>query len=136
MPTAEERLKILKMVQDGKLTPEEASQLLEALEVQTSENVDAKPASKDDSAVAGAGTVEPKWVRVKVMDLDNQRPRLDLRLPVSLVTAGIKFGKHFSPEMEGIAPDEIFNLLKEGEPGQIADIQDEKDGERVEVYLE
>ncbi len=63
MATSEERMKILKMIQEGKLTAEEAAQLMEALEDRrsSSSSADVPPegtvpgGSKNPEMVPGAG---------------------------------------------------------------------------------
>jgi hypothetical protein len=59
-----------------------------------------------------------------------------VRLPVNLITAGVKMGARFSPEVEGLDVEQLMILIKAGEIGKIVDVFDEKDGEHVEVFLE
>jgi len=61
---------------------------------------------------------------------------VNVRLPVGLVGAGLKMGMKFSPEIEGFDPNIINEFLESGEIGQIVDVFDEEDGERVEVFIE
>jgi hypothetical protein len=62
--------------------------------------------------------------------------RVNVRLPVGLIKAGAKFGAKFSPEIEGLDIDELMSYIDSGEMGQIVDVQDEEDGEHVEVFIE
>jgi len=133
MATSEERMKILKMIQEGKLTAEEAAQLMEALEDRRSpaSNADSQPESMPQS-----GGKTPKWFRVRVTDTKTGRPRVNVRLPVNLVTAGLKMGARFAPEVEGLNPEHLMELITAGEVGQVVDVYDPQDGEHVEVFLE
>lgn len=135
MATTEERIKILEMVQEGKISAEEAAQLLEALE--ESARVDRvaapPPPSSVESTVTGR---KPRWFRVRVTDTDSGRPRVNVRLPLSMVSIGLKMGTRFAPEIEGLDTSELMQLIESGEIGQIVDVFDEKDGEHVEVFLE
>jgi hypothetical protein len=129
MATTEERVKILKLVQDGKISAEQGVQLLEALQ---------DPLKQKTESPAGQpkGTQVARWFRVSVTDTDTGKVRVNVRLPVNLITAGVKMGARFSPEVEGLDMDQLMALIKAGEIGKIVDVVDEKDGEHVEVFLE
>jgi hypothetical protein len=136
MATIEERVKILQMVQDGKITAEEGAQLLEALE--GSERVPPQPetpASPFNNVPEKLGR-KPQWLRVRVTDSLTGRPRVNVRLPIGMVGIGLKMGSRFAPEMEGLDTKELMQMIEAGEIGQIVDVSDEKDGEHVEVFLE
>lgn len=132
MATTEERIQILKMVQEGKISAEEAAQLLEALE----EGVKTQPGPAHEPAADHPLGRPPRWLRVRVTDSESGRPRVNVRLPISMVKLGLKMGTKFSPEVQGLDMDELMRLIDAGEIGQIVDVQDEKDGEHVEVFLE
>lgn len=125
MSSSEERMKILKMVQDGKIKPAEGIQLLEALESATKRN-----------ATDADGSRQPRWFHVRVTDTDTGKPRVNIRLPISVIGAGIKMGAKFSTEVEGLDHDQLMQFIRAGVTGQIIDVYDEKDGEHVEVFLE
>ena len=48
----------------------------------------------------------------------------------------MKVGARFAPEMEDIDLDEIFQAIKDGAQGQIVEVEDEEDNERVQIYIE
>ncbi len=129
MATTEERGKILKLVQDGKISPDQGVQLLEALQ---------DPLKNKTEGPSGQPKVvqAARWFRVSVTDTDTGKIRVNVRLPVNLITAGVKMGARFSPEVEGLDMDQLMALIKAGEIGKIVDVVDEKDGEHVEVFLE
>jgi len=136
MVKSEERLKVLKMVQEGKITVEQATSLLEALEEMPAAagKVGAAPAI---AGAPAAGTGQPaRWLRVRVTDTDSGRPRVNIRLPISVVSAGIKMGMRFSPQVEGLDMEELTKWITSGEVGQIVDVIDDDDGEHVEVFIE
>lgn len=138
MATSEERLKILQMVQEGKLTPEEAAQLLEAISAGSAAPAAprraAAPGEPQDAAL-GLGR-KPRFLRVRVTDTDSGRPRVNVRLPISMVSVGLKMGSKFAPQVEGLDAEQLMQIIESGELGQIVDVVDEKDGEHVEVFLE
>lgn len=129
MATAEERLKILKMIQEGKITASEGLQLLQALA-----ESDARPGSRVDvTPQPGRGA---RWFRVRVTDTNTGKVRVNVRMPVNVLTAGFKLGARFSPEIDGLDSAALMDAIRSGATGLIADVFDEKDGEHVEVFLE
>jgi len=132
MATNEERLKILSMLQDGIINADQAAKLLESL---SEGNVEQKtPFAKNDEMAGNRRG--GKFFRVRVTDTESGKARVNIRLPIGLVGAGLKMGMKFSPEIEGIDPEVLKNFLTSGEIGQIVDVFDEDDGEHVEVFIE
>lgn len=131
MATSEERLKVLKMVQEGKITAEMAAELLKALDA-----TDKKRETEDKGGVSFPGRSSGRFFRVRVTDTDTGRTRVNIRLPLGMVNAGMRMGMRFSPEVEGLDATRLAEALASGETGQIMDIYDDEDGEHVEVYIE
>jgi hypothetical protein len=125
MATTAERMQILKMVAEKKITAEEGAKLLSALE----------PEKKEGQVVVG-GPSSPRWFRIRVTDLETGKSKVNVNLPMSLVTVGMKMGARFAPEVEGIDFNEIFDQIREGAQGKMIDVEDAEDGERVEIYVE
>jgi hypothetical protein len=123
MATSEERMKILKMVQERKITAEEGAKLLGAL----------GKAGERQAAVAEG---ESRWLRVRITDLDSGKASVNVNLPLGLVNVGLKMGARFIPNMEGIQVEELAEALRQGLTGKIIDVVDEEEGQRVEVYVE
>ncbi len=73
---------------------------------------------------------------MRVTDKKNDKVKVNVRLPLSLVGVGLRLGKKYSPEMEDIDIEEIVQAIQSGELGQIVDVEDEEDGEHVQVYVE
>lgn len=136
MANAEERLKILTMLQEGKITADQAARLLEALESATKgvhkPPTPPVPPSPSIHGPAGGG----RWMRVRVTDTDSGKTRVNIRLPLNLVSSGIKMGMRFAPEVDGLDPNELMAWVRSGEVGQIVDVYDDEDGEHVEVFIE
>jgi carbohydrate-binding DOMON domain-containing protein len=128
MATTEERMKILRMIEEGKLTAEEGAKLLSALSesrgrVSTSTGI-------------SRGTGSARWLRVKVTDMASGRSKATVQIPIGLLEAGMKIGAHFAPEVEGVDMSEIMDALRAGVTGKIVDVMDDEDGEHVEIYVE
>ena len=125
MATIEERMKILKMIEDGKITAEEGAKLLAAL---------ADSRRTQPLPTAGAGNA--KWFRVRVTDVATGKTRVNVNLPMSLVNVGLKMSARFAPELEQEQMNVIAEALRAGSLGKIIDVVDEEDGEHVEVFIE
>jgi hypothetical protein len=135
MATMEERLKILTMVQEGKITPEEAAELLETLNSAPPPPTHAAGAETPAADQGNRGR-KPRWFRVRVTDSETGKPRVNVRLPVGMVSVGLKMGAKYAPQIEGFDSNELMQIIESGELGQIVDVYDDDDGEHVEVFLE
>src|SRR5512136_510592 len=122
MATVEERMQILKMIEEGKSSAEEGAKLLAALAAST------KPGTQKRE---GSG---PKQFRVRVTDLASGRNKVNINIPMSLVNVGLKMGARFAPDIEGVNFDEVMEAVRSGSQGKIIDVVDDEDGERVEIY--
>ncbi len=124
MATSDERLKILKMVDDGKITAAEGAKLLAAL------GESRKGVRKTTLRGSGAGA---RWLRVRVTDMVTGKPKATVNLPLGLVDAGLNIASKYAPD---VAFDELVAAINEGAEGKIIDVYDEEDGEHVEIYIE
>lgn len=134
MANPEERLKILQLLQEGKITADQAARLLEALETSTAQAKGAPrpPVPPSSPSPADGG----RWLRVRVTDTDTGKTRVNVRLPLNLVASGIRMGMRFAPEIEGLDVNELMTFIQSGESGHLVDVYDDEDGEHVEVYIE
>ena len=129
MASSEERTKVLSMVAEGKITPEVASELLKALD--STERP--KPAPRAPVPPSGKGG---RYFRVTITDTETGRTRVNVRMPLGMVNAGLRMGMRFAPEIEGLDAGQLTEALASGETGQIVDIYDDEDREHVEVFIE
>jgi len=130
---SEEQKKILKMVAEGKVTPDEADRLLSALKT-----------SK------GKG----RFLRVRVFDKGKEKTKVKVDIPLSVLKLASKIGAafkgvipegskvnihgreiswdEFTPEMI----DKIVEEINEGGRFTLVEVDDEEKDECVEVYIE
>jgi hypothetical protein len=127
MATAEERMRILKMIDEGKISAEEGAKLLSAL----NENRRGPNAPMAPRAPGAA-----RWLRVRVTDVATGRSKATVQIPLALIESGMKIGAHFAPEVEGVDMPTIMEALRSGMTGKIVDVVDGKDGEHVEIFVE
>ncbi len=123
MATKDERMKILKMVEDGKISADEGARLLSALVKQ----------KLQQTIQAG----DARWLRVRITDLRTGKESVKVNLPIDLVNVGLRMGARFVPSIEQeVAMEEMIDALNQGLMGKVVDIVDEEDGQRVELFIE
>ena len=125
MNLKEERLQILQMIQEGKISAEEGAKLLAALD-----------GSKKAEAAATTAATQGKYLRVRVTDMRSGKTKVNVNLPLALVSVGLKMGAKFAPELGNMDMNEIMDAIRGGTQGKIVDVEDSEDGEKVEVYID
>lgn len=126
MASIEERMQILKMIEEGKITAAEGAELLRAL--------DSNKKSTAFEPMKGASN--PRWFRVRVTETESGRQKVNVNIPMGLVNVGLKMGAKFAPDIEDVRYEEIVQAIKSGQQGKIMDITDDEGGERVEIFVE
>jgi len=116
----EEKRKILKMLEEKKISAEEAARLLDAIN-------SAGPETRN------------RFFKVRVTDKHTGKTKVNVTLPISLV----KWGMKMAPESAKakIAEHDIdlkvvSEALEKGITGKIVEIDEEEKGEHVEVWVE
>ena len=124
---ANEKIRIMQLVQKGTITPEEALQLLDGMDRKQN---DRQPSN------AATNTESPKWARVLITDMDTGRVSVNIRMPLGLIHAGRMMGARFSPSVKGIDVDQLFQKANLDERGRVVEVFDEDDREHVEIFVE
>jgi len=126
----EEIKKILKMVEEKKITAEEAERLIEAIEPENT------GLQQYDSSMDGHSG---KFLKMKVVE--NGANKVNINVPLSLVEMGLKLGTQvgaqFEPKLEALKNidfNEIIQSIKNGAQGKLVEIED--DGTYVSVVVE
>jgi len=131
MATTEERMKILQMIQEGKISAEEGAQLLSAL------SRSAK--GKRSRSAPPHRSMSARWLRVRVTDMKTGRAKVNVNLPLKLIDAGLSIAGNFIEDID-IDIDDIMETLNEAMEenltGKIIDVVDAEDGEHVEIFIE
>ncbi len=126
MTSAEERMQILRMIEEGKISASEGAELLRALE----------GSDRSSPSEPLKGSSRPRWFRVRVTDTKSGRNKVNVNIPMGLVNVGIKMGAKFAPEIDGAQYETIMDAIRSGQQGKIMDIYDDEDGEHVEIFVE
>jgi len=123
--TNNERAKILQMLEDGKISAEEASTLLRAMGTE-----------KRSASGAPGFRSEGRYLHVQVTDIDTGKSKVNVTVPMKLVGIGLRMAERFAPEFEDFDMQELEEALSSGEIGKMVEVIDEEDNEKVEVYVE
>ncbi len=121
----EEILKILRMVEEGKLTKDEAVELIEAL----------KETEKEEKVIPS----KKKFLKIRVTK--QGKPTVNVTLPFSLVKWGLSLAQkigHKKLTVEGkeipVDLNELNEALKDPEfKGKIIDVTDEEEHVEIEI---
>jgi hypothetical protein len=117
----DEQDRVLKLLEEKKITAEEAAKLLDAIK-----------------GNAG-GDKRNRFFKVRVYDRGSDRAKVNVTLPIGLV----KWGMNFIPDEAKAKIEEqeidmklISEALEKGITGKIVDVDDDEKGHHVEVWLE
>lgn len=151
MSSQEERMLILRMIDEGRISVDEGARLLSAIQGSTAENSgeDSAPAdgeaetrksgeTKADDEQPSRGNLNRQTdsnvrnMRIRVTDPATNKQKVNVNLPIGLV----EFGLRFVPEKADPRVDNVRQAVQNGQPGRVIDIQEQYDGNRVEVILE
>ena len=119
---SEDRLQILKMIENGTISADDGLKLLDAVSGKTEETISSKSNPKS-----------VKWVRVVVTD-EMKSKTVDIKLPSSLFKIfGTKIIKGLDTDTD-IDMDEILELIRSGVEGELVNITTD-DGHLVVISL-
>ncbi len=125
--TSEEKMKVLKMIEQGKITADEGAKILEAID-EGDKDTEQIPMPK-----------EGKTFKIKVTDMNSGAVKVNLGLPLGLarlIKSFIPPGEVARLEDRGIDVETILSDLDSGTVGKLVEIQDEKDNHRIEIWIE
>jgi hypothetical protein len=140
----EDRVRILNMLAEGKITAVEAEQLLDALEARVSPTPPAAAITGDPGPILEA---LPKYLYVKVESENGDR--VNVKVPIALVRSGLKLtslipadamaeidssmAEHgMSIDFSNLKPDDIDELVEALRETEIT--VDSANGDKVRVY--
>jgi len=118
----EEQDRVLKLLEEKKITAEEASKLLDAIR-------------RSEGGTGGRN----RFLKVRVYPRGSDRAKVNVTLPIGLV----KWGMNFIPdeakakiEEQEIDMKMITDALEKGITGKIVDVDEDEHGNHVEIWLE
>ena len=126
MSNSNERTEILRLVENGKLSAAEGIQLLNLLDKAPRLAPPPRPPAN----------VKGRWLRIRVTNLSTQAPKVNVNLPLGLVSAGLRIGQRYAPELNGIDWDNLLDEIQRGADGKLVEVEDQDDNERVEIFVD
>lgn len=121
------RVDILEQVEEGRITAEEASRLLEGVGEGSWARLAPEPAGEAPAR---------RHVRIRVSDLASGAMKVDLRLPVGLVNTVLYMGGRLSADLEGYDPLALQQLITQGDAGGGGTRTLDGDDDRLEISIE
>lgn len=118
----EERMKILELLKEGKITAEEAEKLLEALSDSKNEKVESNKKNPF------------KMLKVLIDSEDGDKVRINIPIEFAKLLKNGKFGNVNLDDFE-IDVDSIVSMVQSGVNGEIINIESE-DGDIVKIIVE
>lgn len=160
-----DKVEILRLLSEGKITTTEAVELLdksvsspgktplkpaEALEFEKQPPLEKGavvdlPSSdqfkikvtEDDIATSSINGKKPRWLKIRVSELTSGRNKVNITLPLGFVGFGLGIARRFGAEFDDEGNiSEMWELIKQGERGVLVDVEDDEDNEHVQIYLD
>lgn len=120
----EEKRQILKMLQDGKVSLDEAMKLLDAV-------------GDDKASQPSSPKTTGKMLRVRVEE--GGKAKVNVNIPLALAKLALRFiPKDARQELvdQNIDLDEVISSITETTTGKIVEVNDDEDDTKVEVFVE
>jgi hypothetical protein len=124
-------MRILKMLEEGKISADDAAKLLAAVE--------SGPKSK--GAAGGAPGAARKVLHVEIHGEGDEKPRVNVNVPLELIRVAMSLipkDARVKMEAKGIDLDNITRMIEDGVEGKIVEVEHEKKNgkERIVVEIE
>lgn len=129
-----DRLRILRLLEQQKITASEAAELLAAIgdRAPDGRRRDRNRWLAEDLAPRSD---RARWFRVRVTDQRTGRRRTDVSVPIGMIGFGLGFARRFRTIPGVGAVDDLFEAVRAGRRGTIFDVSNEG-GERVEIFID
>lgn len=116
-----ERERVLKLLEEKRITAEEAARLLDAIKS------------------AGTPSRPNRFIKIRVFEAGADRAKVNVTVPIGLVKWGLRMAPESAKakiESHEIDLKMVTDALERGITGKIVDVTDDEKGEHVEVWLE
>ncbi len=129
-----ERLQILQLLEQRRITAAEAAELLAALS-ERSRDGRRRERTRWLAEDLAPPSDRARWIRVRVTDEGTGQVRTNVTVPIGMVGFGLGFARRFRNVPGVHMVDEIFEAVRSGRRGTIFDVSNEG-GERVEILID
>ena len=105
----------------------------EAIKIELPEETVSLTQSAANGDVSGG---KPRWLKIRVSDRATGHNKVNVTLPIGVVTFGLGVARHFGADLGGLGADELLTVIKTEQRGMLVEVNDEEDDEQVLIYLE
>lgn len=145
------RIEILQRLAAGEITVDEATRLLQQAAEAPAQEMPAVEQPVAERPAEPAPPSEPaqperlekrkaggraRWLRIRVGKVGSEKDHVRINIPLGLVNAGVRLGAHFGNQKWVEAWDEMLESLERGETATLIEVDDERDGDRVRIYVD
>src|SRR5437899_3591308 len=131
----QDRLRVLELLEQQKITAAEAAELLAALGEGGPRDGRRRDRNRWLAEELAPAADRARWFRVRVTDQRTGQMRTNVSVPIGMVGFGLGFARRFRhiPGVEHV--DDLFEAVRAGRRGTIFDVSNEG-GERVEIFID
>ena len=127
MANVGDRMKVLKLVEEGRITAEQGAEFLAKSDYRQQARV---------GSSFGRGGSSGRWLHIRVTDITTGHSKASVQIPVQLVDAGLKIGAQFVPDIKSVDLAKVMDAVRAGATGKVLDVNDDKEGEHTEISIE
>ncbi|NIM95209.1 MAG: hypothetical protein GTO18_16045 [Anaerolineales bacterium] len=99
--------------------------------------LDCQGALREISYINNPHVIEgTKHLQVRVSNLHDDRARVYVRIPLSMVEFGLNIGSYYTPELKDLDIDSFISELSQVNDGALVEVEDFDEGERVIISIE
>jgi len=143
------RKDILDLLAKGKISADEAADMLSELTAPTPPPAPEPPAAPEAPAKMAAPMPDvpkppkapiqngkKKWFRIRIRDLESGKNKVSVNIPMGMLNVGFKIANRFAPELDGMDWNELQEMMVHAESGLLVDVQDEDSRDHVQIYID
>jgi len=121
--SADERNRILNMIESGQITAGQAAQLLDTLLPEYEQS---------------GWQIENRTVRIWLTEMSTNRRKMNMTvtIPVYLVSMSLRLLARLVSQLNDSTIQNVIHAIERGTTGRLLDLQDLEEGKRLEVFVE
>ncbi len=122
----DERDRILSMLAAGQINTEQASRLLDVIEIEPAARAPQQEYMRD------------RVIRLRTTSLGSKDKKINFTasLPVTMLKIGLRLGGILLPQLQVTTIQSILRAIETGRTGLILDLQDLEHNERLEIFID
>ena len=132
------RKDILQLLAEGRITVDDATEMLGALREGSAESAEPPHAAPHPVQPAAPSAKNGRrWLHIHVSDLESGKGRVRVNVPLGMVHFGLKLGARFTDEVDAEMIHDVLDALRDDEMvGTLVEVEDVDDNERVHIFID